>query len=216
MTIRHADFDTATPVYNVAEIMADAWAIAKDKREWCEAQDWTPGPGYGACRPVTGEERRAIFADALKTAWRVAKARVAYEQRQAIIAASPEAQAILREIDLLQNKSFSINIANLRRDLDARLDAIVEKAREARALARKAALVQAADRVTVTFRKVDGTRRTMRILPGAIAAHVKGDDASPAAQKAAATRKARHPHLLPVFDADKRAIRSVNLRTVTR
>ena len=46
--------------------------------------------------------------------------------------------------------------------------------------------------------------------------NVKGDDATPSARKAAETRRERHPHLLPVWDADKRAIRSVNLSTVTR
>ena len=44
---------------------------------------------------------------------------------------------------------------------------------------------------------------------------VKGDAATEAGKKAVATRKERHPHLLPVWDAKAKGPRSVNLATVT-
>ena len=40
--------------------------------------------------------------------------------------------------------------------------------------------------------------------------------ASEAAKRAVATRAERHPHLLPVWDAEAKAPRSVNLATVSR
>ncbi|MEZ5913445.1 MAG: hypothetical protein R3D84_15495 [Paracoccaceae bacterium] len=68
----------------------------------------------------------------------------------------------------------------------------------------------------MTFTKADGTERAMKVQPAALKFHVKGDDASEAGRKAAATRAQRHPHLLPVWDAEKRAPRSVNLATIRR
>ncbi|WP_171174918.1 hypothetical protein [Ruegeria sp. HKCCD8929] len=69
---------------------------------------------------------------------------------------------------------------------------------------------------SVTFTKKDGTERVMRVQPAALRQHVKGEVASEAARKAIMTRARRHPHLLPVWDAEARAARSVNLATVTR
>ena len=56
----------------------------------------------------------------------------------------------------------------------------------------------------------------MRIQPASLKLHVKGDAATDAGRKGAETRAARHPHLMPVWDAEKKAIRSINLSTVTR
>ena len=69
---------------------------------------------------------------------------------------------------------------------------------------------------SVTFTKADGSQRTMRVEPGRVAQHVKGDSATKPGQRATKTRKARHPHLMPVWDAGRRAVRSVNLATVSR
>lgn len=68
---------------------------------------------------------------------------------------------------------------------------------------------------SVTFIKKDGSVRVMNIQPATIKSHLVGEDASESAKKATATRKERHPHLLPVWDNAKQAIRSVNLDTVT-
>lgn len=68
----------------------------------------------------------------------------------------------------------------------------------------------------VTFTKKDGSKRIIKVQPAALKAHVKGEDASEAGRKAAATRAARPPHLLPAYDVEAQAIRSVNLNTVER
>ncbi|NAZ36251.1 hypothetical protein [Rubellimicrobium sp. CFH 75288] len=69
---------------------------------------------------------------------------------------------------------------------------------------------------TVTFLKKDGSLRTMQVQPAALRLREKGERALPHARRAAATRAARHPHLLPVWDVRARAPRSVDLRTVRR
>lgn len=69
---------------------------------------------------------------------------------------------------------------------------------------------------TVTFTKKDGTARVMKVQPAALRQHIKGEAASKAAKIAAATRAARHQHLLNVWDVEAQAPRSINLATVTR
>ena len=90
------------------------------------------------------------------------------------------------------------------------------RAQEAADHAEKRELIEAAKGqfCAVTFIKADGTERTMKVQPAALKFHVKGDAATEAGKKAVATRKARHPHLLPVWDVEKQAVRSVNLATV--
>ena len=56
----------------------------------------------------------------------------------------------------------------------------------------------------------------MKVQPAVLRSRVKGEAATDAGRKASATRKARHPHLLPVWDVEARGIRSVNLATVSR
>lgn len=69
---------------------------------------------------------------------------------------------------------------------------------------------------SVTFIKKDGTVRVMNIQPARIAAAIKDPaDVSEADAQRTATRKRNNPHLLPVWDNAKQAIRSVNLDTVT-
>lgn len=89
-------------------------------------------------------------------------------------------------------------------------------AQEAADLAEKRELIESAKGrfCSVTFIKADGSERVMKVQPATLKFNVKGDSASEAAQRATATRKARHPHLMPVWDAEARAIRSVNLATV--
>ena len=81
--------------------------------------------------------------------------------------------------------------------------------------ARKILIASAKGRFcSVTFIKADGTLRRMNVQPAKLAKHVKGDAASDAGKKATATRKERHPHLLPVWDVKASAPRSINLKTV--
>ena len=68
---------------------------------------------------------------------------------------------------------------------------------------------------SVTFIKKDSSVRVMNIQPAAITKNLVGDDACDSAKKAVATRKERHPNLLPVWDNGSQGIRSVNLDTVT-
>ena len=68
--------------------------------------------------------------------------------------------------------------------------------------------------VSVAFIKSDNTRRRMTVQPAKLKHHLKGRDASERHQRAAETRRKRHPHLMPVWDVQARAIRSVNLATV--
>ena len=90
--------------------------------------------------------------------------------------------------------------------------------RAALGIAQKRALIEsAAGRfASVVFTKKDGSQREMRVQPAKLKFHVKGSAASEAAQRAVETRKARHPHLLPVWDVEASAPRSVNLATVSR
>ena len=67
-----------------------------------------------------------------------------------------------------------------------------------------------------TVIKKDGTPRTMRVQPAKLKYHLVGKDASDAAQRASRTRAERHPQLMPVWDADKAATRSLNLATISR
>lgn len=69
---------------------------------------------------------------------------------------------------------------------------------------------------SVTFTKKDGTVRRMRIQPAKLKFHMKGDAASEVGKRAAETRKANHPNLLPVWDIEAFAARSVNLATISK
>ena len=67
---------------------------------------------------------------------------------------------------------------------------------------------------SVTFIKKDGTTRKMSIQPASITSRLVGDAASDSAKQATETRKANNPNLLPVFDAQKKEIRSINMDTI--
>jgi hypothetical protein len=67
----------------------------------------------------------------------------------------------------------------------------------------------------VDFIKKDGSDRRMLIQAGQVEKHVTGCKTD-SSRRAVETRQARHPHLIPVWDHGKQAIRSVNLKTVER
>lgn len=222
MSFSHEDFDFASPVWNTSAIMNQAWEWAKAERGYDCAYDWTPGIGYGKRIPVPASTRRAIFSEKLKLAWAAAKGRVAREERDRIERTNPEARSIRAALSDLQWQPSSFGLEAQRKELRERLETIVEAVRanmaQKRDMARKAAIIASAGgRITsVTFTKKDGTRRVMKINPAKLRLHLKGKDASEAAREAAATRKERHPHLMPVWDIEADAARSVNLLTVSR
>ena len=180
---------TAATTYNHRDIMLTAW-------------DRTRGAmrsGYAS------DQLRAVFADCLRAAWRLAKA--------AARDAALTIEQVHMEIVDLQNRT-RLNLAGQKRlsELQRLLSSKQEKADRDT----KRSLIEGAGSqfVAVTFIKQDGSLRQMNIQPAALKTHVKGADASPAGQRAAATRKARHPHLMPVWDVENAAIRSINLATV--
>jgi hypothetical protein len=68
----------------------------------------------------------------------------------------------------------------------------------------------------VDFIKRDGSLRRMIVQPAALKFHIKGSAASLAAQKRNEAWKANNPNLMPVWDVEKEAIRSINFDTVQR
>lgn len=67
--------------------------------------------------------------------------------------------------------------------------------------------------ISITFRKKDGTIRTLTCQPSAVKTHLSPSP-SPSHVKAAETRKKNHPNLLPVYDVHSRSIKSINLDTI--
>ena len=68
--------------------------------------------------------------------------------------------------------------------------------------------------MSIEFVKKDGTMRRMTINPRAVATHLAANP-SPAGKQAAATRKERHPNLIPVYEVGK-GIKSINTDTVQK
>ncbi len=159
---------------------------------------------------------REVFAYCLRRAWAAAKASVALLARSAA--------SLWAEIQDIENRDRlgfhgMERLGQLRRayhDAKAREEAEAETQAKADIVEKRDLIRSAKGRfATVTFIKKDGSERVMRVQPAKLKFHVKGDNAAPSARKAAETRKARHPHLMAVWDADKAAPRSVNLLTVT-
>lgn len=71
--------------------------------------------------------------------------------------------------------------------------------------------------IGVGFTKTDGSRRYMAVRRETLV-KVKGDAASPSAQQGRATRKKKHPHLIPVLELRKGLSqwRTLNLATLFR
>lgn len=181
--------------YNLSAIMSEAW---KRTRETMRAFSYAP------------HQLRDVFRVELVKAWRQA--------REAAKLTARSAESLRTEILTLENRSFLGHegrslLSRLKRALKA-----AEACEKATAMAEKRKLIASSQGrfCTVTFTKKDGTERIMRIQPARLRFHVKGGAATAAGRKRAMTRAARHPHLLPVWDAEKEAIRSVNLAAVTR
>jgi len=164
---------------------------------------------------------RSLFPDALRSAWKSMKARAAYEAQQAAMAHRPSAD-LWAEIQNLENRDRLghegiAQLSDLRRAYDASCKREAEEAAAADMERKRQLIASAKGRfASVTFTKKDGSIRVMRVQPATLRQHVKGPDASEPARRAAQTRAERHPHLLPVWDAEAQAPRSVNLATVSR
>lgn len=193
--------------FDRAHIMTEAWIIAR----------------RFAGNPETWGQR---LSRALKLVWwnakeasrqAVALARAAAEK--AAHFAGRSAACIRAEVEDMENTD-RLGFAGIERLSEARRALAVAEAREADAAAEdfaaKRALIAAGQGrfCVVTFIKADGSRRVMLVQPASLKFHVKGDAATEAGRKAVATRAQRHPNLLPVWDAEAKAPRSINLATV--
>ena len=168
-----------------------------------------------------GESHAALLSRALKAAWFTAREEVRVARMAAKAAQQREALAnrpvveVEAEIARLEQKNYQGHEGRERlRELHAALRTAANREAQEK---KRALIASAAGRfASVTFTKKDGSRRVMRVQPATLKYHVKGAAASEAAQKAIQTRAERHPNLMPVWDAEACAPRSVNLETVSR
>lgn len=191
---------TTAPTYDRRAIMLDAWASVRKA-------------------DLTRFSLRHVLRNALRRAWSDAKYAAAAAARAAKAQDTTEAGRIRAAIDLLENKDRWTAADHAKADkLRAELARATTHEAAAEDYDAKRELIAAAGGrfCAVTFTKADGTERTMQVQPATLKAHVKGDKATEAGQRATATRKARHPHLFPVWDAQAKAPRSVNLATISR
>ncbi len=193
--------------FNRAEIMQAAWTIAR--RFAGNRETW----GQRLSRAL-----KAVWCN-VKDAARIAADLARTAAQEAARFAGRSAASIRAEVEELENTD-RLGFAGIERLSHARRALAQAEAQEAEAqtedFAAKRALIAAAQGrfCVVTFVKADGSRLVMRVQPAALKFHVKGDAATEAGRKAVATRAERHPHLLPVWDAEAKAPRSVNLATV--
>ncbi|MGR3662331.1 MAG: hypothetical protein ACU0CA_14295 [Paracoccaceae bacterium] len=182
-------------MYDKSEIFRTAWAEAKDT---LTRYSYAP------------HQLRELFVSALRKAW--------FKAKQIAALAARSIESLTAEIENLRNKTrLDWNGQQYQRQLQDALALAVAREAEIEFAAKRDLIASAGGRFcTVTFTKIDGTERTMRIQPAKLKFHVKGSAASDSARKAVRTRTRRHPNLFPVWDTDKAAPRSVNLATVSR
>ena len=170
------------------ELMNLAWHLARQEL-------WS--------RRLPASALRLLFPHALRTAWREMKYRAELAVARAAKPKRP-ADEIRAEILILENTDrlgFQgiERLSAARAELHEALAAERKAAEEADLAAKRELIASAKGRFcAVTFTKKDGTERTMRVQPAALKFHVAGNAAGDVAQRAVATRAARHPHLLPV------------------
>ncbi len=152
---------------------------------------------------------------------RVAHASALAAQKRAALADRP-AEELKAEIADIENRDY-LGHEGQSKLSDLRAAHLVATQREEEeqaktALDAKRKLISSAKGrfCSVTFTKKDGSVRTMRVQPAKLQYHCKGEAAPESARRAAVTRAQRHPHLLPVWDSEKAAPRSVNLSTISR
>ncbi|KAA9010159.1 hypothetical protein [Histidinibacterium aquaticum] len=157
---------------------------------------------------------RPLFRRYLREAWVNAKTRMELARAKAELEAR-SVDCLSREIEHIENRSI-IGIDGANRL--AKLRCALARAREREDFAAKRELIATGTGrfVAVTFTKKDGAERTMTVQPDALRSRLKGEDASDAGRRASQTRAERHPNLMPVWDAQKRVCRSINLATISR
>ncbi|MBL9062753.1 hypothetical protein [Tabrizicola sp.] len=193
--------------FDRAQIMQAAWTIAR--RFAGNRETW----GQRLSRAL-----KSVWWDVKDAARSAARLAAAVAERAAHFAGR-SAASIRAEVENMENTD-RLGFDGIQRLSDARRALAEAEAREADAAAEdfaaKRALIAAAQGrfYVVSFIRADGTRRVMRVQPAALKFHVKGEAASEASRKAAETRAQRHSHLQPVWDADAKAPRSVNLATI--
>lgn len=193
-----------TDSINRSEVFSFAWTIARQEL-------------WSRCLPAP--RLRSLFPDALRRAWAELKRRAAIAAERAKQTMRPSSD-IWADIQALENRTTlgheGINqLADFQRAYhDACQREAEEKARAEMEAKRKMIAAARGRFVPVTFTKKDGSERQMRIQPATLKRHLK-DTASESARKAAQTRAERHPHLMPVWDVEARAPRSVNLTTIS-
>lgn len=185
--------------YNRSDIMTAAWVIVRRFQG-------------------NGEPLPALLSRALTSAWFTAKMNASVAESAAQRRREREALAARPSEDLAAEIRDMENRDTLGHDGIDRLSRLRIARNEAAELEEKRALIASAGGrfASVVFIKKDGTRRVMRVQPARLKFHVKGATASEAAQRAVETRARRHPYLMPVWDAEACAPRSVNLETVSR
>ena len=192
---------TAAATYSLTKIMTDAHAAAKA----CLAHAVYKGRSYAS-----------LFAGQLSRVWAETKRRVAATKIEATMSQADRTRAAIASLES-KDRWTQADYARI-----GVLRAALRAAEEHEALsqdyaAKRELITSAGGRFcAVTFKKVDGTERTMQVQPATLQHHVKGDSATEAGKQASATRKARHPQLMPVWDAKAHAPRSVNLATISR
>ena len=152
----------------------------------------------------------SAFARYLAEAWINEKSRLQNVRRAEKLAqmSVAEIKAQLARAENYKPRADDYHPAHLYKALEVREAAATNAA--------KRALLQNAPACSVTFTKADGSRRVMRIEARKVADHVRGNSATRSGRIASHTRAFRHPNLLPVWDAEARAIKRVNLTTVPR
>lgn len=191
---------TAQAKYNLSVIMTEAHKAAKSCLTMSVYAGWT----YAQ-----------ILSVHMKRLWVDERGRVDAARR----AAQSEVDRLRAAISDLENKDHWTPRDYQERDrLSAALKAATAHEEAAPTYAQKRDLIAAAGGriVSVTFTKADGSERVMKVQPATLKTRTKGEAASDAGKRAVATRKARHPNLLPVWDVEKGAPRSINLATVSR
>ena len=199
--------------FDLAAIMREAHAIAARfaGNGWTAAQRLAHGlrTAWGKARMERRDAQARAAREAAEADRRAAWAALGAEGlRRAILA--EEARPMLGHDGMATVAAMRAVLAEV--EAADRAAAVATR----RETVRKAILADGGRIVAVTFAKRDGTVRTMHVQPAAMASRVKGAAASPAGRQAAATRRHRHPELLPVWDVATGAIRSVNLDTVSR
>ncbi|HBZ45308.1 MAG TPA: hypothetical protein DEO85_14925 [Maritimibacter sp.] len=170
-----------------------------------------------------GETLAQLLSRALKAVWWSARQKMRVAQSvEASMAAKRKLETLpsdelAQRIENLENRDV-LGASGLRELSDLRSAHVAAQRREIEANEAKREMIASAKGrfCHVVFTKKDGSARQMTVQPAALKNHVKGADGRESARRAAETRAERHPHLMPVWDVEKQACRTVNLATVNR